>query len=511
MVFEAHSGPSAGQQPRHVTRRALLRGLGAGLTGLALAPLVAACGGSSPTATSAPAATTAAQPTTAPTTAATTAPTTAAAGGAASPAASAAASPAGGGAASPAASANYTPPALTGQHSLTMLMWSHFVPAYDTYFDKYAKDWGAKNNVNVTVDHIPTNTIITRSAAEIAAGTGHDMALLESGADVHVVADKANEMTALAEYLGQQHGGWFDLARSVADINGVWKGIPDFYIGFPVLYRKDLFDQAGLKPIDTWADMDAVGKALKPKNHPFGFAISATGDSNSTLMALLWCYGASWVAKDGKTITINSPETKQAIELVQTLYKDGMTPEVLSWDDAGNNRYLASGIASFILNPISAYRSIESQDKKLFDSIYISQPPAGPKARIMNVPVRTWVNWQWSKSKDVAEKFLYDYYAQWTDAFKASTGYNHPLLKGFEKQPMPILGEDPKLQILQGIGQYAQTVGYPGPPTAAAGQVNNTYVIPNMFAKAVTGSTADQAIAYAEQQLTSIYQKYPAS
>ncbi|HUZ00277.1 MAG TPA: hypothetical protein VMU89_07995 [Thermomicrobiaceae bacterium] len=73
----------------------------------------------------------------------------------------------------------------------------------------------------------------------------------------------------------------------------------------------------------------------------------------------------------------------------------------------------------------------------------------------------------------------------------------------------PVLGSDPKLELLQDFGKYVQTIGYPGPPTAAAGQVNNTYVIPDMFAKACTGMSADDAMSWAEQQIQSIYAKYP--
>ncbi len=127
----------------------------------------------------------------------------------------------------------------------------------------------------------------------------------------------------------------------------------------------------------------------------------------------------------------------------------------------------------------------------------------------MNIPLRSWVSWQWSREQPAIERFLVDYYAQWKTAFEASTGYNHPLLRAFEAKPMPILGSDPKLQLLQDVGQYAATVGYPGPPTAAAGQVNNTYVVPNMFAKAVSGSKPEEAIAEAERQIRDIYQKNP--
>ena len=37
------------------------------------------------------------------------------------------------------------------QKTLKIMQWSHFVPAYDAWFDKYAKDWGTQKGVEVTV------------------------------------------------------------------------------------------------------------------------------------------------------------------------------------------------------------------------------------------------------------------------------------------------------------------------------------------------------------------------
>src|SRR5262249_6572381 len=66
-------------------------------------------------------------------------------------------------------------PAQIKGTSLRMLMWSHFVPAYDTWFDDFAKKWGEKNGVKVRVDHIPHLELPARYAAEFAAGSGHDL------------------------------------------------------------------------------------------------------------------------------------------------------------------------------------------------------------------------------------------------------------------------------------------------------------------------------------------------
>ena len=39
--------------------------------------------------------------------------------------------------------------------TLKILHWVHFVPAYDKWFnEKYIKEWGEKNNTEVTVDNI---------------------------------------------------------------------------------------------------------------------------------------------------------------------------------------------------------------------------------------------------------------------------------------------------------------------------------------------------------------------
>src|SRR5262245_34367346 len=63
----------------------------------------------------------------------------------------------------------------TSKGTIKILLWSHFVPRYDTWFDPWAKKWGQQNGVNVVVDHINQADLPARTAAEFAAGTGHDM------------------------------------------------------------------------------------------------------------------------------------------------------------------------------------------------------------------------------------------------------------------------------------------------------------------------------------------------
>ena len=55
----------------------------------------------------------------------------------------------------PVLSAPFVSRAMADTKALSIVQWSHFVPEYDKWFDNFAKEWGEKNKISVTVDHIP--------------------------------------------------------------------------------------------------------------------------------------------------------------------------------------------------------------------------------------------------------------------------------------------------------------------------------------------------------------------
>src|SRR5262245_62002389 len=71
--------------------------------------------------------------------------------------------------AAPMLSAPFVSRAWAQTKTLSIVQWSHFVPEYDTWFDNFAKDWGKKNNITVSVDHIPVQDVPARAAAEASA------------------------------------------------------------------------------------------------------------------------------------------------------------------------------------------------------------------------------------------------------------------------------------------------------------------------------------------------------
>src|SRR5689334_20239305 len=78
-------------------------------------------------------------------------------------------------ASAPSLAAPFVSPALADTKSFSIVQWSHFVPEYDKWFDAFAKDWGQKNHIEVTVDHVPVANVAARAAAEASAQSGHDL------------------------------------------------------------------------------------------------------------------------------------------------------------------------------------------------------------------------------------------------------------------------------------------------------------------------------------------------
>jgi multiple sugar transport system substrate-binding protein len=393
--------------------------------------------------------------------------------------------------------------------ALKILTVSHFVPAYDTWLDQWATDWGGKNNAAVEIDHILSTELVAKIASEVAAGGGHDLYRLSRNGEPALYHDHMVDVSDLAKQIGDVHGGWISLGETVGLNQGSWRAVPEYFIDFPALYRKDIFDANGLAPIDTWDDLLKAGAILKAKGTPIGIAINQkSNDANNSWTGVLWSFGASVVASDGKTVTLNSPETRQMLTYAVDLYNKAMTNEVLSWDDTGNNLLLASGKGSWIQNPISALRTMEKETPDLADKIYVSNTPAGPKGRMTSVGVNSWAIANYSSSVSTAKAFLTDYYAVLPDAVRASQGYNQPLLKDYRKKPMAFLGEEPKLNVLQDFDQVARSVGYPGPPNAAAGEVESNWIIPLMVGRAVQDGNIDNAVEWATQRVEQIYSKY---
>src|SRR5437764_2682521 len=298
-----------------LSRRRFVKLSGGLLIGGAATSLLAACGGGAAAPTSAPAKPAAPAPAASP---------AASPAVGASPAASPGASPAAvtSPAASPAAAAQTGPlPTAKQGASLKILLWSHFVPAYDDWFDNYAKQWGETNKVSVSVDHIRNADIPARLAAEASAGAGHDLFEFQAVIQTNTYADKLVDLTNIANAVGQKYGGWLDVAKSIGVVEGQWKAMLTYLIVQPHLHRVDYFKEVGYDkfPDDYPTLLEATAK-LKEQGHPCGLPLSHCNDGNHNWRSVIYSFGGTEQSPDGQKVTIASDETLSAIKFGVDLF-----------------------------------------------------------------------------------------------------------------------------------------------------------------------------------------------
>jgi multiple sugar transport system substrate-binding protein len=405
-------------------------------------------------------------------------------------------------------------PAKTNALKLQLI--SHFVAGYDDWIKQFATDWGTANGVTVSVDFVGNLDLAARGAAEVAAQKGHDIVQWDQGVSSPFLwKNHTVELTDLVTEIEAEYGEFSTVAKQAGfdGATGTWFSMPVFYMAFPSLYRKDLWDQVGGFP-DTWDKVLEGGRQLKEMGNPVGIPISHGSDGNVNWRGLIWSYGGSIQDEDQKVV-INSPEVLEAVKFAKALYQETMTDEVLSWDDMGNNRFLASGKGCLVFNPISAYISVKGSDKPLADNIFVAKPPEGPKARLMGVTPHSWTLWKFAENQVNAMEFMRYFAANFKSSFEKSGGYNMPMNPGWVPEPMPILADDPtntpadKLAVVQTAPEWSVGFEYPGPNSPAMGEVIQTYIIPDMVAQAATDQlTPEEAVAWAEEQVTRIVKKW---
>ena len=391
-------------------------------------------------------------------------------------------------------------PAFAQKRTLTMLSFNSFVPASDEELRKQAEAFGKQANAEVRVDTISSSQLPAKLASEAQSQSGHDI-VRTSSADPFLYESLLVDVSDLVDKVGKQHGGWYGFAAESCQTTSGWRSVPWHWNSFPANYNMAHFKKAGLESPKTWTELLKHGKLLKAQGHPVGIAISHSNDANTTFSSVLWSYGGKVFEPDGKTPAINGEKTAQVIEWYKELYKDAMEPEVLSWDDSSNNRFLLSGKGSWIHNPISAWVAAVTSKQPIADDIGFHNSPSGPGGTHSAPSILSLGIWKFSKNADLAKDFIQflfrkENYDAW---IVASNAFNHPPLKHLAEHP--IWTRNPKFSMLPKEAEYGHARSWPAKPSASSRLVDVNFVLPDMVAKAIGGMPTPRAMAWAEDQV----------
>lgn len=414
----------------------------------------------------------------------------------------------------------FTEPTKKLSGGLKVLLWSHFVPSHDGWFDRFATEWGSKVGVKVAVDHIDQAQIVTRIAAEVSAGAGHD--LIQFIAPLAQFEPGVLDLKDVTEEAARRWGKQLELCRqsSFNPATGKFYAYAPGWVPDPGNYRRSLWEPAGFpNGPSTWDELLQGGAEIKKsKGVQMGLGMSQEIDSNMVLRALMWSYGAS-IQDANQRVVVNSPETVAAVEFMARLFKETMTNEIFSWNAASNNQGLVAGKLSYIVNSISAWRTAQGTSPEVADDVFFVAPLKGPKAQLAAQHVMyNWVVPKHATNPDAAKEFLLHYTENFAAATYASKLYD---LCAFDNRTPNLtawLDNDPfgakpanKLSVLKDATKWSTNIGYPGPSNTAEGEVFSTFIIPNMFARVARGEqSAKDSVAEAETQVKAVFDKWRA-
>lgn len=406
---------------------------------------------------------------------------------------------------------------------LQILQWSHFVPNYDSWFDVFASEWGQANGVDVTVDHVNIAELNPSLAAAIDAGQGPTLIELSIGASLFI--EGIHDLTDLNMRAQELFGEPAEtcVANAYLPATDTWYGFCHGWVPDPGDYDIDMWTQVGMpEGPQTWQDLLEGGTAINEQlGVPLGLGLSPEIDSNMAMRALIWSFGGS-IQDENECVTVNSPEVVEAIQFLVDLYNGAMTEEVFSWDAASNNQGLIAGELSYILNSISAYRSLQKIDPEAADNIGFTPALMGPRGD-QHSSAHLWYiyvipNYVEKDSPEyrAAEEFILYHTANYNQATFNSELYNFPTFPSTVPQLQGWLENDPfgsrppdKLTLLAEAEDWVTYLGWPGPSNPAVAEVYNTNIIPTIMGQAALGElTPEEAAAEAEAQIMPIFEKW---
>ena len=406
-------------------------------------------------------------------------------------------------------------PAYAQGTKLHLVRWVDFIPESDVELKRQMPEASKALGAEVVLETINANDLQPRITAAIQSGSGADIfIMLYNWAQLY--GSQLVDVSDLATALARSEGGFYDVWPSSSYVGGRWLSVPHSIIGNAVAYRRSWLNEMGAHEYPkTWDEARRLFAQLKAKGKPYGQTLGHTfGDAPTFCYPMLWCFGGAETDKTGKKVVLNGKGALESVKFMQAFWKECCDEGGLAWDDTNNNRAFHAGEISATLNGASIYIVAKRQQDKIKDEkgepmgrdIEHQNLPAGPAgAFTMYVPMSHAIM-QYSKNQKLAKDFLRwlhrkEHYEKW---FETQGGYSVGATKVWEKNPMWSKVEKP-LQIFRTAARNTRIFGYAGPATAKATEAFSKYVVTDMYAKAVQGMSAEDAVKWAADELTKIY------
>ncbi|MCU1586335.1 MAG: sugar transporter substrate-binding protein [Microbacteriaceae bacterium] len=353
----------------------------------------------------------------------------------------------------------------------------------------YAAEY-QKLHPNVTIEFIgvPMNDAYAKISTLATGGQMPDIFI--NSPEFSAKAKQLGIVADMDKLLGADYlKGFAKAPLDQAKLGGKTQFAPYFTIPTGLLYRSDLFKQAGITPPTTWSAFEADAKKLTVDTNNdgqtdrWGFAMVGTNDGSggSRFIPVMRTFGAKELVKSGSSWTtqFDSAGAIKAFKLYGDLVnKDhAVPPGPLQTGYAQANALLATDKAAMMITGPHTIGAILTQNPALKGKLAGAPLPHAPGEKSVSVlGMLGWSVSQDSKHQQAAAdyiKFVLDKKNQL--AFNAATGrfptrndaladpqVNRPELKGFIAAQdnafiLPAVPYYANLQVIAG-GDYQQVI-----------------------------------------------------
>jgi len=409
--------------------------------------------------------------------------------------------------------------------SLTLGLWDHWVPGANDTCTKIINEWAEREKVDVKVDYITAqgNKLLLTVAAEAQAGAGHDVLMLsnwlpsEHNERLEPVDDVMAKLVA-------EHGPVYPAIESYGKIGGHWVAVPSIRgtLAYCCATRMDYLKQhagidvqamypASAPPnkalADTWtydAFLAAAEKCHKA-GLPFGLPMGSTNDTIQWVGSMFAAFGAVLVDAKGN-VTVKSDEVRQVLDYAKRLMAF-LPPEVPSWDDASNNKWLVADKGALIMNPASAWSVAKRDAPEIAKQIWHHPMPKGPKGRFIGATTYYFGIWKFSKNKSAAKSLIahLSTRAAAERLIRASNGYDLPSFDSMNDftvwdEQGPPMGTSSHYPNRKGGDQQFSLAAAPA-PAAIAAQIFYQATMPKMILRHTQGESVDKTLDWAASEI----------
>ena len=258
--------------------------------------------------------------------------------------------------------------------SITMVInQSPWFEGFRRLVEQYQKETGNRIELDVNpyagaLDKIRNSLRASSGSYDLLAIDNNWMVEFFAGgflAPVHDVDPKFRLDPEVSTYGGTIY--WNDKLRTFDPKGGKLMGVPVNGNVEVFYYRKDLYDQHGLKVPETWDDVLANAQKLNDGTRVYGFVHRDDRDSAlADFSNYLFSFGGD-IFKDASTgdftVTLNSPAALRALDFYLKLGKAGGYPTAGAVSQGQMIQLMATGKAAQTVGIVGAWAQLEDPNK----------------------------------------------------------------------------------------------------------------------------------------------------